>query len=131
MKIEAGSQWDRPVVEVASNPIERRDRSLAREFEAVVLAELEPLASQRLTVHFGVWEGEEDGPRYVCRIEAAAMVELLGAPAWRWWSPLVRTPTELAALVQATVLARRPAAHPAVAARGDYWGWDAVSQAGA
>src|SRR5687768_4880207 len=109
-------------VQIAPNPIFRVDRTLAREFEETVVRALgEPAAS--LVIRFGVWEGEQDGPRFLCKIEEAPRRALENAPAWRWWSPMVRTPGELFALVREAVQAHaaRPSGGAAETPELEYW----------
>jgi hypothetical protein len=117
-------------VEIAANPIERRDPRLAREFEEAVCHALGE-AAEPLVIRFGVWDGEDDGPRYVCKIEEAAGPALGSAPAWRWWSPMVSTPAELLAHVReaAGTRARHCASVPAATPGFEYWGWGLVGQA--
>ena len=119
-------------VEIAQNPIARLDPSLAREFEETVVRALgEP--ADALVIRFGVWDGEDDGPRFVCRIEEAPRRALGSSATWRWWSPMVRTSGELFALVREAVQARaRQAASRAIETPAlEYWGWGSVRQAGA
>ena len=119
-------------VEINSDPIERRDPRLAREFEEAVLHALGE-ATEALVIRFGVWDGEDDGPRYLCKIEEAPRRTLGSSPAWRWWSPMVRTPAELSAHVRqaAQTRTRHAASVPAATPAFEYWGWASVGQAGA
>jgi hypothetical protein len=113
---------DGSAVRVDANPIARVDAALARAFEATVAGVLP--RGERLIVRFGLWEGEEDGVRYVCKLEELPPRRLGDRPAWRWWSPLVRTPAELAGVLRDAMQAR--AATPAgsrAALRRDNWGW--------
>lgn len=119
-------------VEIAPNPIAGLDPSLAREFEeSVVRALADPEGA--LVIRFGVWDGEDDGPRFICKIEEAPRHALGNSPAWRWWSPMVRTSEELYALVREAVQsrARRAARNAAETPALDFWGWGTASQAGA
>ena len=112
------------------NPIGRMDAGLARQFESAVVTALGEERAEELVIRFGVWHGEEDGPRFHCKIEAAPQARLGAPPAWRWWSPLVQTPAELASHVREAMRGRRRTAdEPAVAI--EFWGWAAVGQAGA
>jgi hypothetical protein len=121
-------------VEIAANPIQEHDRGLARVFEDAVLRALPDEGEERLVVRFGVWNGEEDGLRFLCKLEARAGATLGAAPAWRWWSPLVRTPQELAGFVREAV---RRHLEPSDGARGEhsqpteFWGWATAGQGGA
>ena len=121
-------------VEIAPNPIESRDAGLARAFEQAVLQALGQHPTEPLVVRFGVWDGEEEGPRFVCKIEASPRAAVAATPAWRWWSPLVRTPGELADHVRQATQVRSPrvaARMPAAPPRSEFWGWGTVGQAGA
>jgi hypothetical protein len=120
-------------VEIAANPIQERDRGLARVFEDAVLRALAVEGDERLIVRFGVWDGEDDGPRFLCKLEARGGATLGAPPAWRWWSPLVRTPQELAGLVREAVRRR---VEPSDSARehpqpAEFWGWASATQSGA
>lgn len=119
-------------LEVAPNPIQSVDPALARALERTVLEAMRNEPEEPLVVRFGLWNGEEDGPRYFCKIERVPSAAPDAPPAWRWWSPLVRTPTELAGPLQDAVGSRRrqPLDRPATHER-QCWGWGAVGQAGA
>ena len=121
------AEHDERPVQIASNPIDRLDPALAREFETAVL-EAVP-SGEPLVVRFGLWEGEDDGPRYFCKLEAVPRRRLQGRPTWRWWSPLVRTPAELARHL-ADPLRARTGAEPQTDARTEGWGWGRVRQMG-
>lgn len=112
------------------NPIERVDPGLARRFEAAIADALGDAHPHAVSVRFGVWDGEDDGPCFVCKIESAPRAAPGAPPAWRWWSPLVRTPEELAGHVRAGLRALdRPA--EAARPRDEYWGWAATGSDGA
>jgi hypothetical protein len=118
-------------VQTAPNPIRRVDAALGRAFEAAVLIELESYREEPLVVRFSSWSGEDDGPRHLCKVECVPRGGMDARPAWRWWSPLVSHPDELAGHLRRALRARaRPAALAAAATR-DFWGWGAVGQAGA
>jgi hypothetical protein len=117
-------------VQTAPNPIRRTDAALGRAFEAAVLAELEGERDEPLVVRFNSWSGEDDGPRHVCKVECAPCAGLDAAPGWRWWSPLVRDPDELAGHLRRALLARPRPGMPAARAP-EFWGWGVAGQAGA
>lgn len=124
-------------IEFRENLIEHLDADLGRAFEQAVLQSLRPEPPQPLLVRFGVWRGEEDGLRYVCRVEGAVAVSLSPEPSWRWWSPLVRTPDELATFLREALRARgqrreakeEKAVAPPRTRRQEFWGWGAAGQA--
>jgi hypothetical protein len=117
-------------VRVVSDAIRRSDPALARAFERAVLGEMQDERLEPLVIRFGVWIGEEDGPRYLCKVERAPESSRDGGLAWRWWSPLVREPQELAQLLRAALRARRREAAAPAHAR-EFWGWGSAGQAGA
>jgi hypothetical protein len=124
-----------PSVEIAPNPILDRDEDLARAFEEAVVGALSEGREDGLLVRFGVWEGEQDGPRFLCKVEARGRTALGAPPAWRWWSPLVRTPLELAGYVRdalrdhAEHVSRSRPTRPQPAP--EFWGWAPAGQGGA
>ena len=75
------------------NPIASLGRRLAEAFEDVVWDALRRRRLHALQVRFNVWEdgGER---RFVCKVEA--LPNGSAEAGRRWWSPLVRTPEELA-----------------------------------
>jgi hypothetical protein len=119
----------KPVTVVAPNPIEQHDRALAHAFESAV-ADVLP-ADEAVLVRFGVWDGEEDGARFYCKVEAVPEPQLDARPAWRWWSPLVRTPADLATSLADVIRRRRTTmqARPDAVVRAHHWGWGAVEHA--
>jgi hypothetical protein len=126
---EIRAEDDERPVRIASNEIDRHDPALAREFETAVLDALP--GGEALVVRFGLWEGEEDGPRYYCKLEAVPRPRLHDRPAWRWWSPLVRTPAELARHLADPASTRKRKADAAPEGRLDAWGWGRTRHAGA
>jgi hypothetical protein len=119
---------DRPV-RIASNAIDRHDPALAREFETAVLEALPD--GEALVVRFGLWDGEDDGPRYYCKLEAVPRPRLHDRPAWRWWSPLVRTPAELAGHLADPLSGRKGnVLAPDAEGQADAWGWGRARHAG-
>ena len=117
-------------VEIAADAIGRLDAALARQFETAVLQALGEEPPEPVIVRFGVWDGEDDGPRFVCKIEAVPTAAPGAAPAWRWWSPLVRTPAELGGWIREAVRARERSV-PQPEPLAEFWGWASVGQAGA
>jgi hypothetical protein len=74
--------------------------------EAIAVEALQGLDDEDLVVSFGVWEGDDDGVRFVCKVETPPGDPLGTQPPWRWWSALFRTPEELRAELT-TMIARR------------------------
>jgi hypothetical protein len=97
-----------------------------------VLEALRDEPEEPLVIRFGLWNGEDDGPRYVCKIESVPPAVFDAPPAWRWWSPLVRTAAELASPLRDAIGSRQRHT-PARRATDErqFWGWGAVGQAGA
>jgi hypothetical protein len=128
MTVEAATA----AVEIAPNPIARRDPRLARAFEDAAIHALGE-AVEAVVIRFSVWDGEDDGPRYVCKIEEAPGRAVGSSPAWRWWSPMVSTPAELSAHIReaASARARRAASGSTASVSLEYWGWGAAGHAGA
>lgn len=105
-----------------ANPIEERTPGLGRAFEEAVRQELgsTAVALGPLRVRFNVWDDE--GVRYVCKVEGAGTPSLRSAtPAWRWWSSLVETPDELAEQLHEALASRRAPARTQAAT--ERWGW--------
>lgn len=117
-------------LEFAPNPLQRLDGDVARAFERVVLDLLRERPAEPLAVRFGAWDGEEDGPRYVCKVEGVPTIQADQPPAWRWWSPLVRSAAELSGHLQ-EALRSRDRAPAAGADERQFWGWGGARQAGA
>jgi hypothetical protein len=117
--------------EIAPHRLRREDPTLAGAFEATVLEALRFEPAEPLIIRFGVWNGDDAGPRYVCKVESLPASRFDAPSAWRWWSPLVATPSELGSLLEQALRARRPAAGGEASVRQDFWGWGAAGQAGA
>jgi hypothetical protein len=121
--------------EIRDNPIARLDPALGAAFEEAALDALRHEVTEPVIVTFGIWRGDDDGPRYVCRVEAEPTPAFQVAPAWRWWSPLVTTPDELATCLREALTARRSAgprpAPESPQADRLFWGWGAAGQVGA
>lgn len=117
--------------EILPHALRRTDPALAGAFEATVLEALRFEPAEPLVIRFGVWDGDDAGTRYVCKVESVPVVRFDPPPAWRWWSPLVATPAELAAALAEALRSRRPPATVTASLRRQYWGWGAAGQAGA
>lgn len=119
-------------LEIAPNPIQCVDPPLARALERTVLEALRGEPEEPLVIRFGLWNGDDDDPRYVCKVERVPSAAADAPPAWRWWSPLVRTPAELASHLQEAIRSRdRQPPTPRATKERQFWGWGAVGQAGA
>jgi hypothetical protein len=117
--------------EILPHGLRRTDPTLAGAFEATVLEALRFEPAEPLVIRFALWNGDEAGTRYVCKVESVPGVGFDPPPAWRWWSPLVATPAELAADLAEALRSRRPPLTVATRHRQQFWGWGAAGQAGA
>ena len=74
--------------------------------EGIAMEALQALDDEELVVTFGTWEGDDDGIRYVCKVETPPGDPLGSQPPWRWWSPLFARPEELRAELTSLVARR-------------------------
>ena len=118
---------------VSPNPIQERDARLARHFEQVVAEALrgreDLVGSAPVRVRFHVWDGD-DVARYVCKVECSdAPGAHLEEPPWRWWSPLVQTPQELAQELREALRRRARPEEARPEEPAERWGWGGETSA--
>jgi hypothetical protein len=79
-------------VEILENPIAVQDPQLGAEVEDAVHRALRDEDLGVVQVRFRVCRDEEDGLKFICKVENPPRVDGDGAaPPWRWWSPLLET----------------------------------------
>ena len=95
--------WQR--IEFRENPIRNVSGDLGAAFEEAVWDVLrhEPEPFQ---VRFGVWRDGPEALQFVCKVETTQTCGPARA-TWRWWSPLVRRPEDLAARLREAMEGRR------------------------
>jgi hypothetical protein len=86
----------RAEIQVLENPIFQQSPPLGRAVEEEIRRALqnEPLGT--LQVRFRVCRDEDEGLRFICKVENPPTVDVEGSfPAWRWWSPLLSSAEDL------------------------------------
>ena len=83
-------------IEILDNPIHSHDSRLAVEVEEALHHALAHEDLGSVQVRFRVCrDDEEEGIRFICKVENPPRVDGDGAPPqWRWWSPLLETAEE-------------------------------------
>ena len=95
-------------IQVIENPILQQSPQLGRAVEEEVRRALrnEPLGL--VQVRFRVCREEDEGMRFICKVENPPAVEVEGGlPAWRWWSPLLSSVEDLGAALAEGLQVRR------------------------
>jgi hypothetical protein len=95
-------------VEIVENPIVAQDPTLGAEVEAHVQHALRDEDLGPVQVRFRVCREEAEGLRFICKVENPPRVDGDGsAPPWRWWSPLLETPTQFRESLEEGLKVRR------------------------
>jgi len=95
-------------VEIVENPIVAQDPALGAEVEAQVRHVLRDEDLGPVQVRFRVCREEAEGLRFICKVENPPRVDGDGnAPPWRWWSPLLETPTQFRESLEEGLQVRR------------------------
>lgn len=86
----------RAEIQVVENPILQQSPALGRAVEDEIRRVLQDEPLGTLQVRFRVCRDEDEGMRFICKVENPPTVDVEGsAPAWRWWSPLLASAEEL------------------------------------
>jgi hypothetical protein len=80
-------------VEVLENSLASENPALGREAEREALALLEREDMPGVVVRFRACRDDQDRMRFICKVEYAG--DGAARLPWRWWSPLLTTPSDL------------------------------------
>lgn len=95
-------------VEIVENPIAGQNASLGAEVEEQVRRALRDEDLGPVQVRFRICRDEQDGLKFVCKVENPPRVDGDGAaPPWRWWSPLLETAPQLRESLEEGLRVRR------------------------
>jgi hypothetical protein len=97
--------------EIQFRPHTVADPSVAQSFEHAVWSVLKSRSLPPRCVRFSPWKLDDGSLQYVCKVEMDPRF-CLGELPWRWWSPLVDTPQQLAACLEDALAARAVQASP-------------------
>jgi hypothetical protein len=79
-------------IEILENRLVGHDADLASAVEDEVRRALAPEGLGTVQVRFGVCRDDEDGLRFICKVENPPRREVDSADLpWRWWSPLMES----------------------------------------
>lgn len=101
-------------IEVVENPIHRVDGALAGEVEHRLRALLAGETLGSVTVRFRVCRDDDDGFRFICKIENPPRVDTDVLVPWRWWSPLMASAEDFSAALEEGLRVRRARMNPEV-----------------
>lgn len=82
-------------IEIVENPLVQHDKGLAEAAEDAVREALRGESLGEVQVRFRQCRDEEDGVRFICKVENPPRVDTDAALPWRWWSPILATADEL------------------------------------
>lgn len=94
-------------IEIVENPIHRHDAALARDVEGRLRALLGEEMLGSVTVRFRVCRDEDNGFRFICKIENPPRVDTDVLIPWRWWSPLMASAADFSAALEEGLRVRR------------------------
>jgi hypothetical protein len=86
---------ERAQIQVLENPILQQSPVLGRAVEDEIRRALQSEPLGTLQVRFRVCRDEDEGLRFICKVENPPSVDALDSPAWRWWSPLLTSAEDL------------------------------------
>ena len=94
-------------IEILENPIHRHDAALGTAVESELRRILAGESVGQVTVRFRVCRDEDDGFRFICKVENPPRVDTEVMMPWRWWSPLLETADDFAAALEEGLRVRR------------------------
>jgi hypothetical protein len=95
-------------IRVLENPITLQNPALGRAAEQEIGHALQDEHLGTLHVRFRVCRDEDEGLRFVCKVENPPAIPIEGSlPVWRWWSPLLSSAEELRAALAEGLQVRR------------------------
>jgi len=86
---------DKSHVSIVENTLGPHDAELAQAAEDALREALRGEGLGEVQVRFRLCRDEEDGVRFICKVENPPRVDTDVAMPWRWWSPLLRSAEEL------------------------------------
>ena len=95
-------------IQVLENPIVAQSPQLGRAVEEEIRRALQSEPLGTVQVRFRVCRDEDEGMRFICKVENPPAVDVEGRlPAWRWWSPLLSSAEDLRKALAEGLQARR------------------------
>jgi hypothetical protein len=96
-------------VSIIENPLAARYPALGRAVEEEARGVLGSVDVGRVEVRFRVCRDEEEGLKFICKVESPAPADVQqDGSQWRWWSPLMETADDFrAALLDAVEIRRQ------------------------
>ncbi|HEY7413146.1 MAG TPA: hypothetical protein VII13_20565 [Vicinamibacteria bacterium] len=95
-------------ITVRDNPVAARDPELGRALEEVLEEALAGAGLGAVTVRFRVCSEPSEVLVFLCKVEGTPVADPgPGGEQFRWWSPLMRTPADLAAALMESLDLRR------------------------
>ena len=97
---------ERQRIDIVANPLGGEDAGLARAVEEEVQRLLDGEEVGAVEVRFRVCR-DEDGLRFICKVENPPSDGEDGRSQWRWWSPLMKTAEEFRKALEDGLRVRR------------------------
>lgn len=97
----------REPIDIVANPLGSEDPTLARAVEAALRRLLSAEDVGPVEVRFRICRDENDGLRFVCKVENPPFAGEAARAQWRWWSPLMTTVEDFRNALQEGLRIRR------------------------